>query len=111
MDIIQNYNMVYCNVHFLQVMPILPSEVSCFESGEICVQGYMVKKNVALVLEAIFQKHGDIAAECIFKTHSARASFLEIICEIVWRIQTNDFTAQVSEMEEIESQLSVAEAG
>ncbi|KAJ0794930.1 putative phospholipase [Helianthus annuus] len=57
------------------------------ESDIICVQGYNVKQSVAPILEPIFKKHGDIAADCLFKPASMRSSFLEIVCEAVSRIQ------------------------
>ncbi|KAD4585536.1 hypothetical protein E3N88_23137 [Mikania micrantha] len=68
----------------------------------ICVQGYKVKKSVAPTLESIFKKHGDIAAECVFKPASMRSSFLQIVCEVESQIQTTDY---LEEMEEIEQQL------
>ncbi|KAD6118768.1 hypothetical protein E3N88_10039 [Mikania micrantha] len=52
-------------------------------SGMICVRGYKVKESNAPILEAIFKKHGDIAAECVFKTNSVRSSILEVVCEVV----------------------------
>nr|XP_043637363.1 uncharacterized protein LOC122608333 [Erigeron canadensis] len=70
-----------------------------------------VKHSVAPILEALFEKHGDIASKCIFKTVSVRASLLEVVCEVVRRIQTNDATTIISEMKEIESHISDAEAG
>lgn len=84
-------------------------KVPCPQSDVTCVQGYMVKNIFAPVLEDIFKKYGDIAAECVFKPASTRSSLLESVCEAVKRIETSDFTAVVSEMEEIESQLSALE--
>ncbi|KAI3806921.1 hypothetical protein L1987_22839 [Smallanthus sonchifolius] len=55
----------------------------------------------------VLAKHGDIAAECLFKTDSMRSSILEVVCEVVRRVQTNDV---IEKMEEIESQVSDAEA-
>ncbi|KAJ0794967.1 putative phospholipase [Helianthus annuus] len=81
-------------------------KVSC-QSDMICVQGYNVKQSVAPILESIFKKHGDIAADCLFKPASMRSSFLEIVCEAVSRIQTND---RIHKIEEIEQQVLVAEA-
>lgn len=97
-------------LHFVQPIKFvlaLPRKVSSSQSGITCVQGYDVKKSTEPILKYIFKKHGDIAAECVLKTASARSSFLEIICEIVRRIQTNDVN---DEMEEIERQVSDAEA-
>ncbi|MFS7950889.1 putative phospholipase [Helianthus anomalus] len=88
----------YFNSYIVQV-----GKVSS-ESDIICVQGYNVKQSVAPILESIFKKHGDIAADCLFKPASMRSSFLEIVCEAVSRIQTND------DIEEIEQQVVVAEA-
>ncbi|KAI7746851.1 hypothetical protein M8C21_016308 [Ambrosia artemisiifolia] len=80
---------------------------SSTQSGIVCVQGYKVKRSTATILEAIFKKHGDIAADCVFKSVAVRSSFLEVVCEVVRRIQTND----VIEMEEdINCQLCDAEA-
>ncbi|PWA49143.1 phospholipase-like protein [Artemisia annua] len=87
----------------------LPMNVSTTQSCLKCVQGYKVKKSIAPILEAILEKYGDIASDCVFKTPSVRASILEVICEIFIRIQTNDVTELISEMEEIECQVSAAE--
>ncbi|GJX70718.1 phospholipase-like protein [Tanacetum coccineum] len=57
-------------------------------------------------LEAIIKKHGDIAETCVFLDATLRTSLLDVVCEIVGRIETNI----ISQMEEIESQLSAAEA-
>nr|GEZ83798.1 phospholipase-like protein [Tanacetum cinerariifolium] len=52
----------------------VPKRVSSPQSGIICVQGYRVKTINAPILEAIFKKHGDIAAKCVFpdamRTHN-----------------------------------------
>ncbi|GKC60740.1 phospholipase-like protein [Tanacetum coccineum] len=74
------------------------------------VQGYKVKKIHAPILEAIFKKHGDIATDCVVKTASVRESILEVVCEVVKRIQTNDVATIVSDMKEIEMQVLDAEA-
>ncbi|KAL8260900.1 hypothetical protein R6Q59_024949 [Mikania micrantha] len=91
------------------VSPMLASleKFSSPHSGMICVRGYKVKESNAPILEAIFKKHGDIAAECVFKTNSVRSSILEVVCEVVKRIQTNEF---VGKMDEIERQMSDAKA-
>nr|GFB67573.1 hypothetical protein [Tanacetum cinerariifolium] len=65
------------------------------------VQGYKVKKINAPILEAIFKKHGDIASDCVLKTASVRESILQVVCEVVKRIQTNDVATIISDMEEI----------
>lgn len=76
------------------------------QSHIICVRGYNVKNNIAPILEAIFKKHGDIASECLFKNASMREFHLELVCEIVRQIQSND----VIDKQEIECKLSDAEA-
>ncbi|GKB61737.1 phospholipase-like protein, partial [Tanacetum coccineum] len=80
------------------------------QSGVICAQGYKVKNVNAPILEAIIKKHGDIAATCVFPDAALRTSLLDDVCEIVGRIETNDITNIISQMEEIESQLSAVEA-
>ncbi|GJR12860.1 phospholipase-like protein [Tanacetum coccineum] len=89
-----------------QVREAVPEKVSSFQSGNICVEGYKVKDINAPILETILKKHGDIAAKCVF-TDSMRTSLLEVVCEIVRLIETNDI---ISKMEEINNQLTVAEA-
>ena len=65
-----------------------PREVSSPQSSIICVHGYKV--NIyATILEAIFKKHGDIAATCVF-TDAMRTCLLEVVCDIVRQIETND---------------------
>ncbi|PWA34712.1 phospholipase-like protein [Artemisia annua] len=85
----------------------VPQKVSSPQPSVICVHGYNVKETVAPILESIFKKHGDIAANCSFKTNSIRASFLEFVCEIFNQIQTNELTVT---MEEIECKVLDAEA-
>nr|XP_043636488.1 uncharacterized protein LOC122607554 isoform X2 [Erigeron canadensis] len=81
--------------------------VSSPQFGSICVQGYNVKRSVAPILEAIFKKHGDIAAKCQFKTASVRSNFLEVVCEVVTKIEADDV---IEKLEELEGQVSDAEA-
>ncbi|XP_071733422.1 uncharacterized protein [Rutidosis leptorrhynchoides] len=75
--------------------------------GISCVEGYYVKDSVAPILEAIFKKHGDIAAECLFKSASVRSFFLEVVCEVVKQIQSNNVSGK---MEDLECKVSDAEA-
>ncbi|GJZ28067.1 putative reverse transcriptase domain-containing protein, partial [Tanacetum coccineum] len=60
----------------------VPIKVSSPESG------YNVKSINAPILEAIFKKHGDIAAKCVF-LDAMRTYLLEAVCEIVRRICGN----------------------
>nr|XP_043637310.1 uncharacterized protein LOC122608286 [Erigeron canadensis] len=85
----------------------LPTKASTSQCSIICVQGYEVKESIAPILEAIFKKHGDIASECIYTIASVKASLLEVVCEVVGRIQADDV---IEKMEEIESLVSLAEA-
>nr|XP_043636117.1 uncharacterized protein LOC122607246 [Erigeron canadensis] len=88
----------------------VPENVSSSQCSVICVQGYNVKLSLAPILEALLLKHGDIAANCTFKTTYVRASLLEVVCNVVRRIQTADVTTIISQMEDIENQVSDAEA-
>lgn len=69
-----------------------------------------MKQEIAPILESIFKKHGDIAADCVFKTSSVRTSFLEVICEVVKRIESSDVSTIISDMEDIECQVSEAQS-
>ncbi|PWA88211.1 phospholipase-like protein [Artemisia annua] len=89
--------------------PAVAINVSSPQSGITCVQGYKVKNINAPILEAIFKKLGDIASDCVFKTASVIESILEVVCDVIMKIQTNDVKTIISEMEEIESQVSGAE--
>ena len=100
---------MYLFVHLVQAGPA-PREVSSPQSGIICVQGYKVKDVYAPILEAIFKKHGDIAAKCVFTNAAMRTPLVEAVCDIVGRIETSDVTNIISNMKEIESQVYVAEA-
>ncbi|GJY77149.1 phospholipase-like protein [Tanacetum coccineum] len=75
----------------------------------ICIQGYNVKLEIAPILESIFKIHGDIAADCFFKTSCVRTSFLEVICGVVKRIESSDVSTIISDMEEIERQVLEAQ--
>lgn len=69
-----------------------------------------MKQEIAPILESIFKKHGDIAAGCVFKTSSVRTSFLEVICEVVKRIESSDVSTIISDMEDIQRQVSEAQS-
>nr|GEV62316.1 hypothetical protein [Tanacetum cinerariifolium] len=88
----------------------LPTNVSSPQTEITCVEGYKVTDVNARILEAIIKKHGDIAAECVFKTPCVRESFLEVICEVVKLIETNDVRTIISKLEEIDRQVSEAQA-
>ncbi|GKB80829.1 phospholipase-like protein, partial [Tanacetum coccineum] len=89
--------------------PAVAINVSSPQPGITCVHGYKVTNINAPILEAIFKKHGDIASDCVFKTASVRESILEVVCDVVRKIQTNDVKTIISEMDEIDRQVSGAE--
>lgn len=62
------------------------------ESGDpmIDVLGYRVKKEMAPLLEAIFNKYGDIARESTFSMES-RTCLLELVCSIYKRLEASRF--------------------
>lgn len=60
------------------------------EDNFIDVQGYKMKKEVAPLLEAIFNKYGDIAKESIFSMES-RTCLLELVCSIYKRLEASKF--------------------
>ncbi|GJV87808.1 phospholipase-like protein [Tanacetum coccineum] len=93
-----------------QLVHIVPRDVSSNQSYVICAQGYKVKNVNAPILEAITKKHDDIASTCVFPDAALRTSLFNVVCEIVRRIETDDAANIISHMEEIESQLSAAEA-
>lgn len=90
--------------------PQCPSQVANACSGTIDVHGYKVKASTAPLLGAIFAKHGDIAAHCLYKSAAVRASLLEVVCDIVKRLQSNPIESIISELQAIENEVSDAEA-
>ncbi|KAL0342176.1 UNVERIFIED_CONTAM: hypothetical protein Scaly_1880200 [Sesamum calycinum] len=80
------------------------------DDGLVNINGYKVKRATATVLEAIFAKYGDIAAHCLYKSTSVKASLLEVICNIVQRLQFYDFEAILSDLEAMENEVSDVEA-
>ncbi|GJW79822.1 phospholipase-like protein [Tanacetum coccineum] len=78
------FYVICCTVCYVcsgEVRSAVPIKVSSPESGIICVHGYKVKSINAPILEAIFKKHGDIAAKCVFPD-AMRTYLLEAVCEI-----------------------------
>ncbi|KAH6818458.1 hypothetical protein C2S51_002061 [Perilla frutescens var. frutescens] len=57
----------------------------------INVQGYKMKKEMAPLLKAIFNKYGDIAKESTF-TMESRSCLLELVCSIYKRLEASKFT-------------------
>ncbi|GJT41192.1 hypothetical protein Tco_0941057 [Tanacetum coccineum] len=63
-SIVSSEEALYSNVREVEAGPAL-REVSSPQSGIICVPGYKVMNVYAPILEAIYKKHGDIAANCV----------------------------------------------
>ncbi|KAK6147665.1 hypothetical protein DH2020_018577 [Rehmannia glutinosa] len=74
------------------------------------VNGYKVKTTSAPVLEAIFAKYGDIMVHCVCRSTFVRASLLEVISNIVQRLQYYDLEAVLSDLDSIEDEVSDIEA-
>ncbi|KAL6497112.1 hypothetical protein OROGR_029041 [Orobanche gracilis] len=74
------------------------------------INGYKVKNFTAPILEGVFAKYGDIMANCACKSTSLRASLLEVVSNIVQRLKHHDIEAILSNMEDIEDELSDLEA-
>lgn len=69
-----------------------------------------MKASAAPTLEAIFEKYGDITAHCIFTSPSVIASLLQVVCNIVQRLQHHDVEAILSELKIITSEVTDVEA-
>ncbi|KAI3455239.1 hypothetical protein Pfo_011902 [Paulownia fortunei] len=79
---------------------------ACYELVD--VSGYLVKASIAPTLRSIFSKYGDIASNCPFKNHNTRSPFFEVICDVVEKLQSNDFGVITSEVKEMISEISDA---
>ncbi|KAK3030080.1 hypothetical protein RJ639_037628 [Escallonia herrerae] len=88
------------------------SAIACSEKVE--VNGYKVNASSAAMLAAIFEKHGDIAANCLHKSPSVKAFFLEVVCDVVQRLhcplQCEGNAVDIPTLQEIENGVSDAEA-
>uniref|UniRef100_A0A5B7BJX3 Phospholipase-like protein n=1 Tax=Davidia involucrata TaxID=16924 RepID=A0A5B7BJX3_DAVIN len=56
------------------------------------VAAYTVNRSVAQTLQAIINKHGDIAKDCHLESGYMRASVLEGICKVVQELQRKELT-------------------
>ncbi|KAK1363991.1 hypothetical protein POM88_039552 [Heracleum sosnowskyi] len=74
------------------------------------VGGYRVKAANAPILTSILAKYGDIAAHCMFTSAAVRASMLEVICDIVKRLQSNNLEDNILQLEAMETEVRDAEA-
>lgn len=64
----------------------------------------------APILTSILAKYGDIAAHCMFTSAAVRASMLEVICDIVKRLQSNNLEDNILQLEAMETEVRDAEA-
>ncbi|XVF45551.1 hypothetical protein PTKIN_Ptkin02bG0215300 [Pterospermum kingtungense] len=70
---------------------------SCVSVGK-----YHVKASISSILQSIFDKYGDIAANCQLESASMRAYYLECLCAVVQELHSTSFKqltkAKVKEM-------------
>ncbi|XVF67952.1 hypothetical protein PTKIN_Ptkin10aG0163400 [Pterospermum kingtungense] len=59
---------------------------SCVSVGK-----YHVKASISSILQSIFDKYGDIAANCLLESASMRAYYLECLCAVVQELQSTSF--------------------
>ncbi|KAA8522398.1 hypothetical protein F0562_013241 [Nyssa sinensis] len=59
---------------------------------KVQVGSYAVNPTLAPTLEAIINKHGDIAKDCPLKSGYMRTSLLEGVCNVVQELQRKEFT-------------------
>ncbi|KAE8716849.1 Phospholipase-like protein family, putative isoform 2 [Hibiscus syriacus] len=70
---------------------------SCVSVGK-----YHVKASISIILQSIFNKYGDIAANCHLESASMRAYYLECLCAVVQELDSTPFNqltkAKIKEM-------------
>ncbi|KAF5745347.1 hypothetical protein HS088_TW07G00931 [Tripterygium wilfordii] len=62
------------------------------EISHVLVGKYHVKASVASILRSIFDKHGDIAANCHLESAAMRAYYLESVCSVVQELRFASYT-------------------
>lgn len=94
---------------------ISPAHEASEHAGEtssipVTVAGYRVKSANAPILTSIIARYGDIAAKCMFTSATVRASMLDVICDIVKRLQSGNAQQTLSRLDAMETELRDAEA-
>ncbi|KAM7475857.1 hypothetical protein LguiB_023100 [Lonicera macranthoides] len=84
------------------IVPQSPTNKVATASTDITdVQGYKVKASIAPTLADIFSKYGNIVAQCPYKSAPVRASLLEVIGDIVLRLQSDDSVPDFEEVRRV----------
>nr|GMC75028.1 microtubule-associated protein futsch-like isoform X3 [Ipomoea batatas] len=76
------------------------------DSEKVNVKGYQVKASAAPILEEIFEKHGDIAANYPYPSRGFRTSVFEVICDVIRQLRTNDLGIIVSMVGQMRTEVS-----
>lgn len=64
---------------------------SVMSETRVPVGKYHVKSSVSSILQAILEKYGDIAENCVLESISMRSYYLESVCFIVQELQSTSF--------------------
>ncbi|XP_055825817.1 uncharacterized protein LOC129894249 [Solanum dulcamara] len=70
-----------------------PKGVHENERVMVDVHGYRVKVSSGPILAAFFATYGDIVVNCHYKSLASRASRLDLVCDIVRKLQTGDVSS------------------
>lgn len=97
------------NIQAIPAEHTISDQVVEASSMPVDIGGYRVKAANAPILTSILAKYGDIAAHCAFTSASVRASLLEVICDIVKRLQSNKKEDNISQLEAMETEVRAAE--
>ncbi|KAK4746626.1 hypothetical protein SAY87_025663 [Trapa incisa] len=65
---------------------------SAASEARVPVGKYHVKSSVSSILQAILEKHGDIAENCRLESIAMRSYYLECVCFVVQELQSISFT-------------------
>ncbi|KAF8013443.1 hypothetical protein BT93_I1329 [Corymbia citriodora subsp. variegata] len=64
---------------------------SVMSETRVPVGKYHVKSSVSSILQAILEKYGDIAENCVLESISMRSYYLESVCLVVQELQSTSF--------------------